>query len=69
MNNYIPIICFVAGVATGILTILAGYKLGFKASYEIRNHAVEDDGNNGIFKNKKDPAEFEMLDDDKDKDT
>lgn len=61
MTEYIPIICYVLGVATGIAATIIGYKLGFKASYEIRTGKSGETEGQGLFPSKKDPAEFELL--------
>lgn len=61
MIEYIPIICFVAGLAVGIVVTIVGFRLGFKASYEIRSHKEESAEDKGLFPSKKDPAEFELL--------
>jgi len=65
MNDYIPIICFVAGIVTGAGLMYIGFKLGFRASFEIRQSKdfPEEEGK-GLFKKSKDPAEFELLKDD-----
>ncbi len=64
----IPIICFVVGLAIGVAVTIVGFRLGWKASYEIRmskgDDSVED---KGLFGARKDPAEFELLDDEKEK--
>ena len=62
MDKYIPIICFVAGTACGALLTYIGFRLGFRASFEIRQSKdyPEEEGK-GIFKKTKDPAEFELL--------
>lgn len=66
MNEYIPIICFVAGVVAGAILTYIGFKLGFRASFEIRQSKdfPEEEGK-GLFKKPKDPAEFELLQEDK----
>lgn len=61
MNVYVPIICFVAGMVTGVVVTIIGFRLGFRSSYEIRNHKEEPE-NKGLFKSEKEPAEFELLD-------
>ena len=61
MIEYIPIICFVAGVLVGVGVTVMGFLLGFRASYEIRGHKEESAEDKGLFKGKKDPAEFELL--------
>ena len=60
MTEYIPIICFVAGVLVGVGITVLGFRLGFRASYEIRNKEEAED--KGLFKNRKEPAEFNLLD-------
>lgn len=62
MTEYIPIICFVAGVLVGVGVTVLGFLLGFRASYEIRSHKEESVEDKGLFKSKKDPPEFELLD-------
>ena len=61
MRNYIPIICFIAGWVLGACSVIVGFRLGFRASYEIRNNKDEDPADKGLFKSQKDPAEFELL--------
>ena len=62
MTNYIPIICFVAGTVTGAVLTYIGFKLGFRASFEIRQAKdYPDDEGKGLFKKNKDPAEFDLL--------
>lgn len=63
MTEYIPIICFVAGLIVGAAMIYVGFKLGFRASFEIRqSKEYPDEEGKGLFKKTKDPAEFELLD-------
>lgn len=61
MSEYIPIICFVAGTVAGAVLTYMGFKLGFRASFEIRQSKDFPDEDKGLFKNTKDPAEFELL--------
>lgn len=61
MTEYIPIICFVAGTILGAVLTVLGFRLGFRSSYEIRSHKEESAEDKGLFKSKKDPAEFELL--------
>lgn len=67
MKTYIPIICYVLGVATGVIISYLGYLLGFKASYEIRSVKSGEDQDNTLFP-KKDPAEFKLLEEQDKKD-
>ena len=64
MTNYIPIICFIAGTIAGALLMYVGFKLGFRASFEIRQSKDFPEEDKGLFKKKKDPAEFELLKED-----
>ena len=65
MTHYIPIICFVAGIGTGALLTYIGFKLGFRASFEIRQSKdFPDEEGKGLFKKSKDPPEFEILEKD-----
>jgi hypothetical protein len=71
MNNYIPIICFLLGTITGAVLMYIGFLLGFRSSYEIRagkTELPENTERTGLFgKREKDPAEFDMLDEDENK--
>ena len=62
MTEYIPIICFVAGLVAASVLDYIFFKLGFRASFEIRasKDYPEEEGK-GLFKKPKDPAEFELL--------
>jgi len=40
---------------------LPGFKLGFKASYEIRGAKGDEDTDQGLFPPTKEPAEFDLL--------
>lgn len=64
MSEFVPIICFILGLATGAGIVFVGFKLGFKASYEIRNQKEESAEGKGLFKGEKEPAEFELLKED-----
>lgn len=61
MTDYISIICFIAGLLVGVGVTILGFRLGFRASYEIRSHQEESAEDKGLFKGGKDPAEFELL--------
>ena len=62
MTEYIPIICFVAGTLAGVVLTYIGFKLGFRASFEIRQSKdYPPDEDKGLFKKPKEPAEFELL--------
>lgn len=62
IEYYISTICFAIGIGVGIAATIIGFKLGFKASYEIRNHQETSTEGTGLFKPKKDPGEFELVD-------
>lgn len=66
MSEYIPTICFAVGLVAGVVVTAYGFKLGFKASYEIREARGEDVDDKGLLGGGKDPAEFELLDKPKD---
>ena len=61
MSEYIPIICFVLGLIAGVVITVYGFRVGFKASYEIRGHSEDSGEDKGLFPQKKDPPEFELL--------
>ncbi len=65
MTQYIPIIIFVCGLLVGVGTTILGLYLGFKASYDIRNHKEGIVNDEGLIHPRKNPAEFELLDDEK----
>lgn len=68
MNEYIPIICFVAGTVAGAVLTYVGFKLGFRASFEIRQSKdFPDEEGKGLFKKTKEPAEFDLLDEEESK--
>lgn len=47
--------------------MILGFRLGFRASYEIRNQREEPtDNEKGIFKSTTEAAEFDLLDEEKD---
>lgn len=60
MTPYIPIICFVAGLLVGVGTTILGLYLGFKASYDIRNHKEGIFNNDGNIHPEKDAGEFDL---------
>ena len=66
IEQYLPIITFITGLAVGMAAIYVGFKLGFKASYEIRSLADETTEGKGLFPSKKDPGEFELIKDEDD---
>jgi hypothetical protein len=63
INSLIPIACFVAGLLVGVGAMLLGLWLGFKASYDIRNHREGFAGNtDGLVTTKADDGEMELID-------
>lgn len=65
ISNLIPIICFCAGILTGVGAMLLGLWLGFKASYDIRNHREGFAGNtDGLMNTKADAGEMDLIEDD-----
>ena len=61
--SYIPILCFIAGLFTGVAVTVLGLYLGFKASFDIRNTREGIANDTGLLKDRKDPAEFQLIDD------
>jgi len=63
ITNYIPILCFVVGGIFGAALTVIGFRLGFRASYEIRQNkdGLAEDVT-GLFKKEKYPAELDLLD-------
>jgi hypothetical protein len=62
MLNYLPIIYFVAGLIFGGVSIVVGFRLGFRASYEIRNHREVTPDGSGLFKTEDEPGEVALAD-------
>ena len=62
MNDYVLIAVFMVGVFTGAGILYFGYKLGFRASYEIRDCKEQEDVGKGLFP-KREPAEFQLIGD------
>ncbi len=65
MSEYVYIISFVFGLLVGVGTTILGLYLGFKASYDIRNHKEGIVNDEGLIHSRKNPAEFDLLDDEK----
>ena len=66
MVEYIVIAVFIIGVIVGAGILAYGFKIGFRASYEIRECKEQEDMGKGLFPGK-DPPEFELLDSKDDK--
>jgi hypothetical protein len=62
MTNILPVICLVVGLLIGGGLLYAGFLLGFKVSYSIRQvRGGEVEDGQGLFHIDKDPAEFGLL--------
>ena len=61
MTPYLPIIYFVAGLIVGIVTVIVGFRLGFRASYEIRNHREAPVESTGLFQKEGDADELGLV--------
>ena len=66
MVEYIVIAAFIIGVIVGAGILAYGFKLGFRASYEIRECKEQEDMGKGLFGHKE-PAEFELLEQENEK--
>ena len=58
---FIALVTLGIGVFIGAFLVTYGYKLGFKASYEIRGAKGDEDTDQGLFPPTKEPAEFDLL--------
>ena len=56
------ILIFVSGLTAGLILTVNGFKLGFKASYQIRETISGEDMPDKLLKTREDPAEFDLLD-------
>lgn len=61
-SELITIASFVTGLIVGVAVTTYGFKLGFKASYQIRETFGEEDLPDTLLKKRVDPAEFDLLD-------
>jgi len=61
-NEIIAIASFVTGLIAGVILTAYGFKLGFKASYQIRETISGEEMPDKLLKNRTDPAEFDLLD-------
>lgn len=59
--NYLPILIFIAGVLCGASLLAIGLYLGFRASYDIRNHREGWVNSDGLLKLKGDTGELDLL--------
>lgn len=56
------ILIFVSGLIAGRILTVSGYKLGFKASYQIRETISGEEMPDKLLKHREDPAEFGLQD-------
>jgi hypothetical protein len=62
MTNLLPTICLIVGLLIGGGLLYAGFVLGFKASYSIRQvKGGEVEDGQTLFHQDKEPAEFGLL--------
>jgi hypothetical protein len=61
-SDIITIASFVTGLIVGVAVTTYGFKLGFKASYQIRETFGEEEQPDTLLKRRVDPAEFDLLD-------
>ena len=62
MNEYAIVVSLAVWALMGAGIFAYGFKMGFRASYEIRNVKTGEDEGEGLLENRKEPAEFELLD-------
>jgi hypothetical protein len=57
------ILCsFLTGLIAGVVITTYGFKLGFKASYQIRATISGEEQPDTLLNQRQDPAEFDLLD-------
>ncbi len=61
IEQYITIICFIAGLLIGSWLTVIGLKLGFKISYEIREYKENGPDGQGLLPNKDDKDFDEII--------
>ena len=62
LTEILTITSFVAGLIAGVILTAYGFKLGFKASYQIRETISGEEMPDSLLKHREDPAEFDLLD-------
>lgn len=62
VDGLIQLVCFIAGLIAGVVLTAYGFKLGFKASYQIRETISGEEMPDKLLKHRTDPAEFDLLD-------
>lgn len=60
LTGFLIVLAFIGGLVVGIIATITGYKMGFRASYEIRECKTQEDEGKGLL-GYKEPAEFELL--------
>ena len=62
ITELLTITSFVAGLIAGVILTAYGFRLGFKASYQIRETIGGEEMPDKLMKNRTDPVEFQLLD-------
>lgn len=62
VNEILIITSFTAGLTAGVILTAYGFRLGFKASYQIRETISGEEMPDKLLKMRVDPAEFDLLD-------
>lgn len=60
LTGFLIVAAFIGGLVVGMIAVITGYKMGFRASYEIRECKTQEDEGKGLFESKE-PAEFELV--------
>lgn len=63
LTGFLIVAAFIGGAIFGAGVLYFGYKLGFRASYEIRECKEQEGMDKGLFPPKKEPAEFDLIGD------
>lgn len=61
LTEIITITSFIAGLIAGVALTAYGFKLGFKASYQIRETISGEEMPDTLLKHREDPQEFNLL--------
>lgn len=62
MEQYLIGIAFGVGAVFGAVIVILGFRLGFRASYEIRHRQDDPEGKGMFGSGQKEAAEFELVD-------
>ena len=68
MTYALPILTFIVGIFCGMGILGLGLWLGYKMSVDIRNIKSDTEVHAGLFTCNKDPAEFQLLEDQEEED-